>query len=297
MKNTILTLAFVFSMLCNAQNFQGYAVYESKTSMQDINFGGRDMTPEMKKNMEERIKKASEKTFVLNFNKTESIYKEQEKLEAPGQGQASGMGRMWAAMAGLGGTYYKNINEKKFTVDKELLGKPFLVKDTIQVLKWEISSETKQIGNYLCMKATTKKKINQSDFRNYRRKKEEPKLETAKDTVKKEEPKKTTNFMDGFEIPKEKEITAWFTMDIPVSHGPDEYWGLPGLILEVSDDRTVLLCSKLVLNPKEKVEIKPITKGDAVSQAEYDKILKEKMEEMRQMRSQPGGGGGGARRF
>ena len=103
--------------------------------------------------------------------------------------------------------------------------------------------------------------------------------------------------MDGFEIPKEKEITAWFTMDIPVSHGPDEYWGLPGLILEVSDDRTVLLCSKLVLNPKEKVEIKPITKGDVVSQAEYDKISKEKMEEMRQMRSQSGGSGGGARRF
>ena len=292
MKNTILTIVFVFSLLSNAQNFQGYAVYESKTSVQDINFGGREMTPEMKKNMEDRIKKASEKTFILNFNKTESTYKEQEKLEAPGQG--SGMGRMWAAMAGLGGTYYKNINEKKYTVDKELLGKEFLVKDTLEVLKWEIGSETKQIGNYLCMKATAKKKVNQSDFRNYRRKKEEPKIETAKDSIKKDEPKKTTNFMDGFEIPKEKEVTAWFTMDIPVSHGPEEYWGLPGLILEISDDRTVVLCSKLVLNPKEKIEIKPLTKGSEVSQAEYDKISKEKMEEMRQMR-RPGQGGSGGR--
>jgi GLPGLI family protein len=295
MKNTILLLAFAFSISIFAQNFQGYAVYESKTSVQDFRMGGREMTPEMQKNIEERMKKASEKTFILNFNKTESIYKEQEKLEAPTQGQG-GMVRMMGSMFGLGGTLYKNINEKKYIVDKEFFGKEFLIKDSLEVLKWELSDETKQIGNYLCMKATAKKKVNQSDFRNYRRKKEEPKIETTKDSIK-TEPKKTTNFMDSFEIPKEKEITAWFTMDIPVSHGPEEYWGLPGLILEIYDDRTVVLCSKIVINPKEKTEIKAITKGSVVSQAEYDKIAKEKMEEMRQMRGRPGGGMGGGRGF
>jgi hypothetical protein len=35
------------------------------------------------------------KTFILNFNKMASIYKEEEKLEASAQG---GGGRMWSSM-------------------------------------------------------------------------------------------------------------------------------------------------------------------------------------------------------
>jgi GLPGLI family protein len=49
--------------------------------------------------------------------------------------------------------------------------------------------------------------------------------------------------------------------EIPVSQGPEGYWGLPGLILEVNDGKTVLLCSKVVLNPKVKAEIKAPSKG------------------------------------
>ena len=51
-------------------------------------------------------------------------------------------------------------------------------------------------------------------------------------------------------------VTAWYTLDIPVSHGPGDYWGLPGLILEISDDNTQILCTKIVMNPKEKVDLK-----------------------------------------
>jgi hypothetical protein len=42
------------------------------------------VTPEMQK-IEERMK-ACLKTFILNFDKSASIYKEEEKLEGPGQG-------------------------------------------------------------------------------------------------------------------------------------------------------------------------------------------------------------------
>ncbi len=47
--------------------------------------GNRDITPEMQKQIEERMRKMFEKTFILNFDKTASIYKEEEKLDAPGQ--------------------------------------------------------------------------------------------------------------------------------------------------------------------------------------------------------------------
>jgi hypothetical protein len=45
------------------------------------------------------------KTFFLNFDKTASIYKEEERLEGPTQG-GGGM-RMMASMNGSGGTMYK----------------------------------------------------------------------------------------------------------------------------------------------------------------------------------------------
>ena len=98
-----------------------------------------------------------------------------------------------------------------------------------------------------------------------------------------------TSFMDQIELPKEITITAWYTPEIPVSQGPEGYWGLPGLILEVNDGKTTILCSKIVLNPKEKAEIKAPSNGKEVSQKEYDEIVTKKMEEMSEMNNGRGG--------
>ena len=98
--------------------------------------------------------------------------------------------------------------------------------------------------------------------------------------------------MDDFELPKEVTITAWYAPEIPVNQGPENYWGLPGLILEVNDGKTIVLCSKIVLNTKEKVTIKEPTKGKMISQKEYDETVVKKMEEYRQMNQGRGGNGG-----
>jgi GLPGLI family protein len=65
-----------------------------------------------------------------------------------------------------------------------------------------------------------------------------------------------------------------FTRD-SVNQGPENYWGLPGLILEINDSKTVILCSKIVLNPKEKTVIKAPVKGSDFSK-EYDETVKKK---------------------
>lgn len=296
MKKIIIASIFMISGLVNAQNFQGMAVYESKTSTADFMkgmSGNREMTPEMQKQIEERMKKMFERTFILNFDKTASIYKEEEKLDAPGQ---QGGGRMMMSMMGGGGTHYKNAKDKQYVVDKEFFGKEFLIKDSLPKYEWKLEGESKQIGNYTCFKATAVVKVSESDFRNFRfrnnnTKEGEKKAETVKDTAK----AKKTNFTDDWEMPKENVIIAWYCPEIPVNQGPENYWGLPGLILEVNDGKTVILCSKLVLNSKEKVEIKPASKGKEVTQKEYDEIVKKKMEEMREMNSGRGGQGGGFR--
>ncbi|PHX62192.1 MAG: GLPGLI family protein [Flavobacteriales bacterium] len=303
MKKIFLAVMGLTTFMATAQkDFQGMAVYESKTSTSEFakNFdGNKDMTPEMKNQIMERMKKMFEKTFVLNFDKSASIYKEEEKLDAPGQG---GGGRMMASFMGGGGTYFKNVKEKQYTVDKEVFGKEFLIKDSLPNLKWVLSDESKKIGDYTCFKATAIKEASKTDFRNYRRKKEAPKKETEegkvdeKDTSEKKEEKKT-NFFEDIDMPKEVTVTAWYCPEIPVNQGPDEYWGLPGLIMEVNDGKTIIMCSKLVLNVKEKIEIKAPTGGDKVSQKEYDDIMIKKMKEMSEMGGGPGSRGGMQMRY
>ena len=222
MKKIIIASILMISGIIQAQNFQGMAVYESKTSTAEFAkglSGNKDITPEMQKQIEERMKKMFEKTFILNFDKSASIYKEEEKLDAPGE---QGGRRMMASMMGGGGTHYKNVKDKQFIVDKEFFGKEFLIKDSLPKYDWKMEGESKQIGNYTCFKATAVVKVNESDFRNFRfknrdKKETETKTETVKDTAK----AKKTNFTEDWEMPKENTITAWYCPEIPVNQGPE----------------------------------------------------------------------------
>ena len=262
-----------------AQDFQGVATYQSKTTVDFNGFGGRQMSEEQKKQIEERMKSMFEKAYKLSFNKSESIYKEEEKLEAPGAGGGMRFGGFMASFAG--GPLYKNVKESQLLQEQEFFGKQFLVKDSLPILEWRMGTESKQIGQYLCFKATAIKKVSDTDFMNFRRRdrvneEEKKEGEVAKDSTK------SNNPMDEIEIPKEIEVTAWYTPQIPINQGPDEYWGLPGLILEVNAGRTTILCSKIIINPQEKEEIQALTKGKEVTRQEYNDIVKQKVEEMRE---------------
>ena len=290
MKHFFYLAAALLSMLnAAAQDFQGVATYESKTSMEDMKkFSGqnKEITPEMQKMIEDRVKKMFEKTFVLKFDRTASTYEEEEKLDSPNDPMAQGF-KMMGSMMGGGGKHYKNVKEKTMLQEKDIFGKEFLVSDSLPGIKWVMVNESKKIGNYTCYKATAEIPVDKSNMMNYRPKK------GAEEEMKKksEEELKKTNFMEMVEMPDTKIITAWYTPEIPVSQGPGNYWGLPGLILEVSDDKTVLLCSKVVLNPKEKSEIKAPKKGEKVTQAEFAEIMSKKIQEMQDMYGAPGGGG------
>lgn len=274
----IVFSVFIFNTV-SAQDFQGVATYQSKTTIDFDGFGGRQMSEEQKKQMAERMKSMFEKTFKLTFNKFESIYKEEDKLEAPGGGGGMRFGGFMSSFTG--GPQYKNVKENQLLQEQEFFGKQFLVKDSLPKLEWKMEKETKQIGQYLCFKATSIKKVDDTDFMNFRRRDraseaEKKEGETAKDSTKTNDP------MDEIEIPKEIEVTAWYTPQIPINQGPDEYWGLPGLILEVNAGRTTILCSKIVINPQVKENIQALSKGKEVSRQEYTDIVKQKIEEMRE---------------
>lgn len=284
MKKYILISLLLFSFGINAQNISGQAYYESKTTVDmDALGGGREMTEEMKKTVGQMMKSALEKTYVLTFNKDESIYKEEEKLDA----MPMNPGFKMMLSSYTPGAQYKNLKTKQIVEENEFFGKQFLITDTIQTLDWQITKESKTIGQYIAFKATAIKKVNPNDYSMARPKKqdEKEKSETTKDSLQSQDP------MDMIEIPEEIEVTAWFTPQIPVSNGPGEYAGLPGLILELNYYRTTLLCSKIVMNPKEAEKIEPPTKGKEVTREEYVKIVKEKTDEMRENFRGRGGNG------
>ena len=81
---------------------------------------------------------------------------------------------------------------------------------------------------------------------------------------------------------RDVEVVAWFTPEIPVSSGPSWYQGLPGLILEVSDDDTTILCTKIVMNPKEKQNQKT-KKGKVISNQDFVTLQDEKRAERLEM--------------
>jgi GLPGLI family protein len=282
-KLPIISLLLLISVVSFAQkDFQGKAFYFSKTTMDMSNFGdGRQLSEQQKKQIAERMKSALEKNFILTFNQSESSYKEEERLESPG---GQGGGGRFSMMSSSGGTQYKNIKNQKVFKEQEFFGKQFLVNDSLQKLEWQLGTETKMIGQYMCFKATAVKIDDSFDFSSFRRRPSDEKPKDSTSTENKD--------VKEAEMPKTVIVTAWYAPQIPVSQGPDVYWGLPGLILEVNADRTTILCSKIVLNPTEKDAIEVPTKGKEVTQKEYDIIVKEKMEEMREMFRSRGGGRG-----
>lgn len=272
-----------FTQEAKAQDFQGKAIYQTKTTMDMGNWGGREMNEQQRKQIMERMKNFLEKTYVLTFNKTESIYKEDEKLDAPGAG-----GGGWGGFASsfTGGPQYKNVKNQEIRQEQEFFGKKFLVKDELKKLDWQMTNETKQIGQYLCFKAVAVKEVDEFDWRSMRRRNDEKETQKETDTTN------TKTVIEDIEIPKTIEIVAWYTPQIPVNQGPGEYWGLPGLILEVNADRTTILCTKIILNPAEKETITVPSKGKEITQEDYNATVKQKMEEMREMYGGRNRGGG-----
>jgi GLPGLI family protein len=258
MKNTLTILCLFIISSAIGQNFQGKAIYKTHMKM-DLKLGGQEgqtMSEEQKAQMNEKLMKQFQKTFVLTFDQTSSIYKEEKSLKPPVAAPANGMNIMVMGNGGGNDVIYKNTKDDRFVNKTEIMGKLFLIKDKITKYDWVLTSETKNIGVYTCYKATYTRQEERTHMN----------VENGEITEKKEK-------VDVVTI-------AWYTPAIPVSNGPSNYSGLPGLILEVKEGNRTMICSEIVLNPEEKILIEEPKKGKKVSQAEYTKIMDKKSKEM-----------------
>lgn len=253
---SVFLLLVVGSTKMLSQQIEGRAYYFAKSKMELGNWGAR-MSEAEKKQVQARLKNRLEKTYILSFNKNESLFVEEEKLDA-----ISGATDSWGSNFSRG-HQYKNIKDTTLVQAQEFYGKKFLVKDKLQNFNWVLGSESKQIGNYLCFKAIATVPTSELAWFDF----------SWGDL-------QAQNTEGQGNIPMTA-VEAWYTLQIPIGHGPAEYWGLPGFILEVSAGNTTILCSEITLNPKEQVKIEAPDKGEITQITPYRSIVQTKMMEMR----------------
>jgi GLPGLI family protein len=267
MKNLFISTLFLVILNVNAQEIKGKAEYFSKRIVKsevETNNKSKDIVTD--ENFKEALRKASEKNYVLTFNKKEALYEQKVELEKPKNDASNGGFTFAVSFSGEGKKYISKETNQTIEED-DVFGKDFLVVDPLIKYEWKLLAETKQIGEYTCMKAEVVIPVTEKQKRLY-----QENLELQKKN-------NSTGFFSPKE-PKDKVVTAWYTPDIPVSFGPMNYHGLPGLILELSDGEKIVLCNKITISNKENFQIEPPKKGEKVSRVKFDEIQKKKFESM-----------------
>ena len=270
MKRTIAFLSLLLFLGAGlqatfAQGFTGRAYYKS-TSQFSIKMDSTKMAPEQIAQIQASLKKQMEQNYILSFNQTESTWKKEESLGGGPATASAGGAVFMVATSGEGSTLYKNIADQSFLEQQDMMGKAYLVKDMLEPVEWELSEETKKVGNYTVQKASYTRIVDSKRFSTGM-----TEMENVKDTL---------------------QVTVWFTPEIPVAHGPENFFGLPGLILEVQNQGRTLICEKIELNPSaDPVVIERPSKGKEITQAEFRTVQEEGMKQMmNRYKGKPGDG-------
>lgn len=151
-KKIAIVLFLCQSVIYSQNQLQGKIVY--KTIFNNSNFNEMNNNTKISvdvKNIMALLNK-QDLEYVLTFNKSESLFIKESKLENEGNKSM----KLAEIIAGKG-NYYYNIKTNEILRYHEFAGEPFLISMT--PVKWNLGHEKKHIGKYECYKATAVKKL------------------------------------------------------------------------------------------------------------------------------------------
>lgn len=235
-KNLIVILIFILmSEVLNAQQYK--ITYEETVNNSEQLAQIAD--PILREQIAKKIQ--TSKLYTLYYKNGRSNYKAEEvitqnsdKINVEAEVPQSNVKII--NMGKGAGVLYKDIDKQNFSQEGDILGKEFLINDTLPNYNWEITSETKIIGDFVCTK--------------------------AKGTY------------DG------QVVVAWYTASIPMKDGPSLYWGLPGLIVELSSGKKQY--KALSVNEVSNVELIIPIAGKKIDKVTFDKQKEERIKALKQ---------------
>lgn len=251
MKNVILILGVLVCVLATSVVFaqqQGVITYENRMNMH-MNI------PADRQEMKAMIPEFRITKMQLFFNADESLYKPLAEDEE----EQFGSGNMRMSFRMPKTEMHTNNTTTAILSQQELMGKKYIIQDSVKMSPWKFGTETKEILGYTCRMAyyTHTMEVNSMRMVNGA-------LEPEKKTVT-------------------QEITAWYTDQIRPSLGPERYNTLPGtvLALDINNGERVIVARKVELRELKKGELKAPDSGTKVTSEEFKKISEEQMEKMR----------------
>lgn len=150
MKHTLNLILFaLFATSAMAQNTEGIALYERKTywtkliaRMTFLSQEQKDRAAQTWKNDDE-----SKEKMKLAFNPSESLY-----TYASEQGETEDGSYSWRNSELR---LYRNFDKDKKIDIMEMLGKTYIIDDSLHTPVWKIGNQIKDIAGYVCMRADT----------------------------------------------------------------------------------------------------------------------------------------------
>lgn len=253
-------LASLTIAITSAQIKEGTVVYERKINMY------RKITDEQ---MRAYVPEFKVSKHVLIFSDSTSMFKAVIETELPEQSNGTGQ-RMVFSMgsASEDDELYNDFKSLKSILKTELGAKTFIIDDSIKLQEWTLTGETKKIAGYTCKKAVSMQQVKTGGAM---------KVTFGGNENARIDSSKIANAPKIIEV----EVVAWYAEALNSPSGPENYTGLPGVILQLDFNNGEIVYTAIELKKSiDKKELKEPTKGKKITQAEFKKLQKEMMNNM-----------------
>jgi len=244
MKTTLLFFSIIFLSIQCSFSQSGEIIYKNEPGLPEGLEEMKKTDPQKYKRYSFMINQMNEKTkrlrFTLEFNTEHSKFTTNPTMAKEDNAMAS--------MSMPESKFYYDLQKNERYEVSKLSGKELLVDKT--PIEWSISKETKIIQGFTCRKAEAVQLFYSVD-------RDSGELRT-----------------------KEQSITAWFTTDLPFSFGPENYGGLPGLVLELSTQGKNYKVEKINIKENKRMTIDFPDTENAMSEKESAKQLHKAMSNM-----------------
>jgi GLPGLI family protein len=235
MKKIALLPTLLFTIISFSQNRNVYVSYKKDLSEYSIKNENKEKQNIINSTLNDFKLSSNSLRYNLIINDYESLFSLEENLVIDTDEKSL---KFIVNAGDSGGDFYMNSITKETISSKSVFGETFNIISSLDSIKWELTSESKLIGNFKCYKALTTKVVE--------------------------------NSKGIFNHP----VEAWYAPEIPFGFGPVSFGGLPGLIIEIQYQNVRFYVSTIELNTKRDTKIVKPTKGKEVTKDEYIEITK-----------------------